>query len=62
MFVKRLLLIMTLLLVSVPASAQDADTTRDPWSLAQRLLDYNDEFAIPPLTDADHGNAHGRFA
>ena len=49
MLMKRLLII-ALLLMSVPASAQELDTTRDPWSLAQRLLHFDDDYAIPPLT------------
>jgi hypothetical protein len=46
----RILVLIMLLLLALPAQAQDADTTRDPLSLAKRLLGYTGELAIPPLT------------
>ncbi len=49
MVIKRLLII-SLLLLSIPTSAQELDTVRDPWSLAQRLLKFEGDYAIPPLT------------
>lgn len=46
-----ILLMSTLLIVLAgPVSAQEADTTLDPWSLARRLLGYEADFAIPPPT------------
>ncbi|MAS32482.1 MAG: hypothetical protein CL610_00660 [Anaerolineaceae bacterium] len=43
-----------LLILPVPAGAQEIESGRDPWALARRLLGYDAEFAIPlptPLYD-----------
>jgi hypothetical protein len=46
----RILVLIVLLLLTLPVHAQETDTTRDPQSLAQRLLGYDGHVAIPSLT------------
>lgn len=51
MSISRLLpLIMVILALAAPATAQDPDTTRDPRALAERLLGYDGALTIPEPT------------
>jgi hypothetical protein len=43
-------MLLVLLLVSVPAHAQESSTQRDPWDLARRLLGFDAPYALPQIT------------
>lgn len=48
-FIRPLFFLLLSLLLAGPLLAQDNSSTRDPIDLARRLLDFDAEYAIPPL-------------